>query len=178
MHVIETILWKSIPWAGHESARLLSLDGGWQLEGAAAFLNDGQPCRLVYTITCDRDWHTRRATVNGWAGEREVDIVIEAVNGVWMLNGVEQKQVAGCIDVDLNFSPSTNLLPIRRRATDVRTAWLRFPGFALELLEQRYTYLADDRVRYESFTTNFAAELRISPNGLVLDYENIWSAER
>ena len=103
---------------------------------------------------------------------------VEAADDDQLLDPVDQKQVAGCIDVDLNFSPSTNLLPIRRRATDVRTAWLRFPSFALELLEQRYTYLADDRVRYESFTTNFAAELRISPNGLVLDYENIWSAER
>jgi hypothetical protein len=178
MHVVETVLWKSIPWPGHESARLLSLDEGWQLEGAAAFLDDGQPCRLDYVITCDLAWNTQRATVSGWIGDRAIDIVIEAANGVWTMNGVEQKQVAGCIDVDLNFSPSTNLLPIRRKATDVRTAWLRFPSFTLELLEQRYTWLAEDRVRYESFTTNFGAELRVSPNGLVLDYEKIWTAEK
>lgn len=184
MHVIETILWKSIPWPGHESARLLSLDDGWQLEGAAAFLNDGAPCRLDYAITCDETWNTRRTTVNGWIGDRAIDVVIEAANGVWTLNGHEQNEVAGCIDADLNFSPSTNLLPIRRlnlaigQSADVRTAWLRFPSFTLELLEQRYTRLAEDRVRYESFTTNFAAELRVSPNGFVLDYENIWTAER
>lgn len=178
MTVVETILWKSIPWPGHESARLLSLDGAWQLEGAAAFLNDGQPCRLDYTITCDENWSTRSATVHGWIGNRAIDVVIEVANGIWTMNGAEQTQVEGCIDVDLNFSPSTNLLPIRRNATDVRAAWLRFPSFALEPLEQRYTRLAEDRVRYESFTTNFAAELRVSPNGLVLDYENIWQAER
>ncbi|MFL6246890.1 MAG: putative glycolipid-binding domain-containing protein [Thermoanaerobaculia bacterium] len=178
MHVVETIVWKSIPWPGHESARLLSLDGAWQLEGTAAFLNDGQPCRLAYAITCDENWHTRRATVNGWIGDRTIEVIIEAANGVWTMNGVTQQQVAGCIDIDLNFSPSTNLLPIRRQATDVRAAWLRFPSFALEPLEQRYTRLADDRVRYESFTTNFSAELRISPNGMVVDYENIWMAER
>jgi uncharacterized protein len=175
MQVIETVLWKSIPWPGHESARLLALDDGWQLEGAAAFLNDAQPCRLDYAITCDRDWHTRRAIVQGWGA---VDVVIHSADGVWTMNGIEQPQVVGCIDVDLNFSPSTNLLPIRREAADVRAAWLRFPSFELELLEQRYTRLAEDRVRYESFTTNFAAELRVSPNGMVLDYENIWTAER
>lgn len=181
--IIETILWKSIPWPGHESARLCSRDGAWQLEGAAAFSNDSQPCRLGYYICCNSDWTTRSASVAGWIGDREIDVTITAANGTWMLNGTEQPQVAGCIDVDLNFSPSTNLLPIRRlnlrvgESADVRTAWLRFPSFVLELLEQRYTRLADDRVRYESFTTNFTAELRISPNGFVLDYENIWTAE-
>jgi uncharacterized protein len=181
--VVETILWKSIPWPGHESARLLALDAGWQLEGAAAFLHETEPCRLDYVITCDSDWSSRRATVNGWIGTRVIDTTIEAANGVWTMNGAEQNQVAGCTDVDLNFSPSTNLLPIRRlnldvgQSADVRTAWLRFPSFALELLEQRYTRVAEDRVRYESFTTDFTAELRVSPNGFVLDYENIWRAE-
>ena len=60
----------------------------------------------------------------------------------------------------------------------MRAAWLRFPSFVLEPLEQRYTRISDDRVRYESFTTHFTAELRVSANGMVLDYENIWIAER
>lgn len=177
--MIETVLWKSIPWPGHEAARLLERG----LEGAAAFLDDGQPCRLDYSIVCNDDWTTRSGTVDGWVGAREIHIAIDAANGVWSLNGIEQPQVAGCIDVDLNFSPSTNVLPIRRldlavgQSADVRAAWLRFPSFLLEPLEQRYTRIAEDRVRYESFTTNFTAELRVSANGMVLDYENIWRAE-
>ena len=181
--IVETILWKSVPWPGHESARLLARDEGWRLEGAAAFANDGDACRLDYAIRCDRAWITREARVRGWVGTREIDVAIEVADGVWTLNGVEQQHLAGCVDVDLNFSPSTNLLPIRRlqldigASADVRAAWLRFPSFALEVLEQRYTRLAEDRVRYESFTTNFTAELRVSANGMVIDYENIWLAE-
>lgn len=183
MTVVETTLWKSIPWPGHESARLLALDNAWQLEGAATFLHETEPCCLDYVITCDSSWSSRRATVTGWIGNRAIDTTIDVTDGIWTMNGVEQRQVPDCIDVDLNFSPSTNLLPIRRlnldvgQSADVRTAWLRFPSFALELLEQRYTRVAEDRVRYESFTTNFTAELRVSPNGFVLDYENIWAAE-
>lgn len=181
--IVETILWKSVPWPGHESARLIARDDGWLLEGAAAFANDGDACRLDYAIECDRAWTTRSARVQGWVGTRDIDVTIQVANGVWTLNGAEQPQLTGCIDVDLNFSPSTNLLPIRRldlgidQSADVRAAWLRFPSFVLEVLEQRYTRLADDRVRYESFTTNFSAELRVSPNGMVIDYENIWLAE-
>ncbi len=177
--MIETVLWKSIPWPGHEAARLLERG----LEGAAAFLDDRQVCRLDYAIVCNDDWSTRNATVDGWVGTREIHIAIEAANGTWLLNGVEQPQVAACIDVDLNFSPSTNVLPIRRlnlvvgESQVVRAAWLRFPSFVLEPLEQLYTRIAEDRVRYDSFTTNFSAELRVSANGMVLDYENTWRAE-
>jgi len=29
----------------------------------------------------------------------------------WRLNGILKKSVAGCIDVDLGFTPATNLIP-------------------------------------------------------------------
>jgi len=182
--IVETVLWKPLQWAGHEAARLQSLDGGWQLDGAAAFLEDGVPCRLVYTIRCHEDWTTRDTRVQGWLGERELDLTIAHANGMWTMNGVEQPQVAGCTDIDLNFSPSTNLLPIRRLALAVgqsggmSAAWLRFPGFELEALDQRYTRLAADRVRFEAFRIDFTAELRVSANGMVLDYGDLWSVER
>ena len=47
--------------------------------------------------------------------------------------GADSRAVDGCRDIDLNFSPSTNVLPIRRLSLDVgdqaavRAAWLRFP---------------------------------------------------
>ena len=64
--------------------------------------------------------------------------------------------VAGCVDLDLNFSPSTNLLPIRRlnlsvgQEAAVRAAWLRFPSFILEPLEQLYRRVDATTYRYES----------------------------
>lgn len=36
-----------------------------------------------------------------------------------LLNGVDCPAVAGCTDIDLGFSPSTNLLPIRRLSLEV-----------------------------------------------------------
>jgi len=56
-----------------------------------------------------------RASVSGWVAETAVDIdlVVDREHR-WRLNGIEQPAVAGCIDVDMNFSPSTNLLHIRR----------------------------------------------------------------
>jgi hypothetical protein len=117
---------------------------GWVLAGSAVFAHEGQPCRLDYRIVLDADFRTRSAMVRGWLGEKDIDVTIEADAGRWRLNGVECPQVEGCIDVDLNFSPSTNLLPIRRLdlpigdEAEVRAAWLRFPDFVLEPLPQVY----------------------------------------
>jgi hypothetical protein len=86
-------------------------------------------------------------------------------------------------DVDLNFSPSTNTLPIRRLKLEVgqeavvRAAWLRFPGFALEVLEQTYRRLDRSRYRYESAGGSFVADLDVNGEGLATAYANAWIAE-
>ena len=95
------------------------------------------------------------------------------------MNGEHVPPVEGCIDVDLNFSPSTNLLPIRRlnlgigdEAT-VRAAWLRFPTFTLEPLDQSYSRIAENRYQYKS--ASFTAEITVNEAGLVLEY-GVWKA--
>ncbi|MFP5246460.1 MAG: putative glycolipid-binding domain-containing protein [Thermoanaerobaculia bacterium] len=174
---MNSILWRSVRWPGHEAARIVDRT----LEGAAAFAQDGVPAQLRYAIACDRDWVTQRAVVTGWVGERKIDCDIVAANGVWTLNGVVVDAVRDCIDVDLNFSPSTNVLPIRRlglsvgQSSTVRAAWLRFPSFNLELLEQTYTRTAVDTYVYSS--GSFTAELQLDANGFVREYAGIWVAE-
>src|SRR5438445_236662 len=141
----QSILWRRLDQPGHESCRLLVQHSHWHLSGAAVFAHDQQPCRLDYSVVCDSGWHTLSARVAGWVGNDAVEIELAADSARrWRLNGAESPAVAGSIDVDLNFSPSTNLLPIRRlglaigQEAKVQAAWLRFQSFALEPLEQRY----------------------------------------
>jgi hypothetical protein len=180
-HDSDTILWRSIRWAGHEAARVAPSGAGWRLEGVAAFAQEGEPVQLRYVVDCDAGWVTRHAEVEGWVGAHRVDVAIEASEGRWKLNGAECPGVAGCIDVDLNFSPSTNLLPIRRLAltvgqsANVRAAWLRFPRFVLEPIAQTYTRTAERTYAYRS--ESFEASLDVTPGGLVRDYGGVWTAE-
>jgi uncharacterized protein len=176
-----TILWQRLDLPGHEACRITSVPAGWQLSGAAVLAYEGQACRLDYTITCDHHWQTLSATVEGWVGDREVSVeVVREAPGEWRLNGRDCPQVAGCIDVDLNFSPSTNLLPIRRLALEVgqsaqvRAAWLRFPSFALEPLEQSYARLEENLYQYESAGGRFVARVTVDEEGLVTRYGDFW----
>jgi uncharacterized protein len=180
----ESILWRGFVFPGHEACRLFSLKSEWHLEGTAAFSHEQRSCRLDYQIVCDATWHTLFAKVAGWLGTTVVDIQIKTdPSGHWWLNDVEQSDVMDCIDIDLNFSPSTNLLPIRRlglavgETAQVQAAWLRFPSFKLEPLPQRYRRLDEHTYRYESAGGQFVAELKVNHAGFVIDYPGIWQAE-
>lgn len=180
----ESILWRGFVFPGHEACRLFSLRAEWHLEGTAVFSHEERPCRLNYQIICDSDWRTHSAKVEGWLGHTMIDLQIRTdSNGHWWLNEVEQPDVAGCFDIDLNFSPSTNLLPIRRlslaigKSAEVKAAWLRFPSFKLELLPQQYHHLDENTYRYESAGGQFVAELKVNHAGFVIHYPGIWQAE-
>jgi uncharacterized protein len=184
MESATSILWRGLFFQGHESCRLFSSGQEWHLEGTAVFSHEHRSCRMDYQITCDEGWHTLAAHVKGWLGPTSIDIAIKTDSGrSWWMNDVEQPDVMGCIDIDLNFSPSTNLLPIRRLELDigevgeVNAAWLRFPSFKLERLTQQYRRLDKDIYRYESAGGQFVAELKVNAAGFVVDYADLWKAE-
>ena len=178
------VRWRRLDLPGHESARLESADGAWRLAGAAVFTDEeGRLCRLCYHVDCDAAWRTTGARVAGWVGGDAVDAAGDGGGeGRWRLNGRECPQVEGCVDFDLSFSPSTNLLPIRRLRLDVgeeagaRAAWLRFPGFTLEPLEQVYRRTGEHAYRYGTVDGAFVRDLAVNADGFVVRYPGLWEA--
>jgi uncharacterized protein len=179
-----SVLWRRLDRPGHEAARLLRHENGWRLQGCAVFSHDASAGALTYRIDCDRLWRTRSAEVAGWVGGRDVLVNVEVTpDGHWLVDGETAPQLEGCVDIDLNFSPSTNLLPIRRLAlpvgseASVRAGWLRFPSFRMEPLEQSYRRTAEDRYLYRSAGGRFEAELEVDPNGFVVRYPGFSETE-
>lgn len=180
----QSILWRRLDQLGLESARLFFQHSHWHLTGTAVFAHDQQPCRLDYMIACNSEWQTLSGKVAGWVGNKNVEIELSVDSARrWRLNGAECLAVAGCIDLDLNFSPSTNLLPIRRldlalgQEVQVKAAWLRFPSFTLEPLEQLYRRIEAATYRYESAGGRFVTELEVNTAGFVTRYPNFWQVE-
>ncbi len=177
-----SIIWRRLDMPGHEAARVYGDEEGRYLDGAAVFLYDAQPSRLEYLVECDLDWRTTFATVDGWVGDELIECEIEVDGGVWRLNGDDVPGVRGCSDVDLNFSPVTNLLPVKRMdlsvgaSETVRAAWLRFPSFSLEVLEQVYTRKSEFVYNYRS-SSGFEADITVDRFGLPVDYAGLWIAE-
>ncbi|GLC25195.1 putative glycolipid-binding domain-containing protein [Roseisolibacter agri] len=182
--LVRTVCWRRLDVPGHESVRLLRTIDGWRLEGSVALRHDGDAVALRHTVDCDAAWRTRAGTVQGRIGARDVELALARdADDRWTLNGVRCPAVDGCVDVDYGFSPSTNLLPIRRlalavgEAGPVRTAWLRFPELTLEVLSQTYTRTAERTWAFASGGGAFRATLDVDAHGLVTRYGDRWVAE-
>ena len=177
-------MWRRLDRPGHESALLVPTEAGWSLSGSAVFPHEGDPCGLEYRILCGPDWRTRSVEVTGRVGREPITVrALAAADGVWTVDGAEAPQIEGCVDADLNFSPSTNLLPIRRLGLevggekDVRAAWLRFPSFRFEPLEQTYHRLGEHRYLYRSGGGRFETELDVDGDGFVTLYPGFWQID-
>jgi len=180
----ETILWRRLDTSGHEVATIARQSDGWLIGGVAVFVESDTPCRVDYEIRCDGDWTTRRCLLRATIGGTPVHLEIERdASGSWSVDGVEIASLRGCADIDLGFSPVTNLLPIRRLGlpigahAGVRAAWVRFPELTLEVLEQTYARIAQDRYKYESAGGEFRRELTVDDFGCVTEYPGLWQAE-
>lgn len=178
------ILWRRLDCPGHDCARLSRTDTGWRLAGTAVFADEHGPSRLNYEVLCTEQWHTISGTVEGWINHQDVAIrIIADPSGRWLLNGVEFPEVAGCIDLDLGFTPATNLISIRRlgletgNQADIRVAWLGLPAPCLEPLDQLYRRISDARYYYESAGGEFIAELHTNEADFVTIYPTLWEME-
>jgi len=178
--------WRRIDVPGHEEARVERMNGGWRLTGKLEVEEAGLAARLRYVVECDPGWRTRSSVIEGEAGDRPIHFALAADGvGNWARDGAPVPEFAGALDIDLGFTPATNLLPIRRLAlavgqsAPVRSAWLRFPELRFEPLEQTYTRDAELIFRYRALVDGepFVARLDTDAFGRVVRYEGLWEAE-
>jgi len=163
-------------------------DGGWDLRGMAVFHEEGLACDLDYAISVDARWVTQVAHVFGHCGERVVDLRFRpGADGRWRVGqgggpdadtGVS---ASACPDMDLNFSPATNMIAIRRMALQVGqeaqapAAWLSFPDLRLQELPQVYRRLDTVHYQYGAPTVGYSGVLQVCGDGAVVDYPELFA---
>ena len=174
------ILWQGLIAPSIERFIASALDDGFELSGLILQAHEDTPYVVRYRIRVDQSWRTREVEVeveNG--GSRSLRLSADA-GGHWSGERRRLSEVDGCLDVDLEWSPSTNTIPIRRLALAVgetkavAAAWIRFPSLEVERLDQSYERLDQHRYRYRS--GRFTADLTVGDDGLVLRYGGNWQA--
>ena len=172
------VSWVRLDVPGAETASLTRTAEGWALSGTVVVAENEVPASLEYAVRCTPAWQTLGATVRGRAGLRSFHLVVEHESGVWRLNGAVVPDVEGAEDIDLAFTPSTNLLPIRRLALrpgsreKVVSAWLRYPELDLVALGQFYTRVSETEIHYES--PGVTGTLHLHRSGFVREYPTLW----
>jgi hypothetical protein len=153
------------------------------------------PYECRYELDTDDGWFSTRfdATAEGGGWMRKLHL--ERTVGGWRVTAAEQGDLAAAgqpnalppgaedpdrlgdaYDIDLDTSPLTNTLPLRRLGlidgtVTVVAAWVQLPSLAVITNTQTYTVLEPGRVRYAA--GSFTADLEVDENGYVVRYPGL-----
>jgi hypothetical protein len=174
------ILWQGLIAPSMERFVAARTETGFQLSGLILQAHQDAPHVVRYAIGVDEVWRTRTVEVElENDGQHRTSLVADGA-GHWSRDGKQLSALDACLDVDLEWSPSTNTLSIRRLglavgATKVvSAAWVRFPSLEVQRLDQSYERLEERRYRYRS--GGFTADLTVDDEGMVLQYGVTWKA--
>jgi len=158
-----------------EHCTLSVRDSGLSLIGTVLGAEAGVPVRTEYRVLTDTAGSTTAVHVRDLRGFEQRTLAVErSTKGAWTVDGTPAPGLRGCTDIDLGCSPSTNTLPIRRlrlkvgASATIKAAWVRFPTLEVVPAAQTYTRLDESTYRYAS--GDFAADLTVDDDGLVMRY--------
>ena len=171
-----SIRWRALEYEGLEHVTLEASAGGCAAQGVAVGATGSVPFGLRYRLEIAGDWTPRSLRLETTDG-RGVILRREPGDRWFLGDGSELAALAGCVDIDLQGSPLTNTLPIRRlrlgdgRSAEIDVAYVPFDTFQPVVFRQRYTCLKAGRLyRYENADGSFSADLPVDEYGLVMDY--------
>lgn len=183
MEIIASAIWRRVDTPGHDACWLLRDERGWMLDGAAIFKHAAGPARLAYRIQCDTEWRTLSGMVLGYIGNHPVSFNIARLASDWTLNGTVVRGLDQLDDLDLSFTPATNLLQLRRqdvpfgKSVSIPVAWLDIDTGALTNLPQIYERCGTSTFWYRAPTTGYEGMLELAPNGFIQNYPELWKGE-
>lgn len=178
-----TALWRRLDAPGHDAASLSRRADGWCLQGTAVFEHEGQPACVRYELELVNSWATVRARVLGFIAEKRIDDTIVRDDLGWLFNGSRVSGLEALVDLDLAFTPATNLQHLRRTAlqigeeAEIPVAWLQPGASTLIELPQHYKRLDEQRYWYRASSVSYEAILELAPNGFVRTYPGLWEIE-
>jgi hypothetical protein len=176
--------WMAERWPGLEHVIVTASAAGYRADGQLIMAEE-ELVTVRYQLRCDADWRFTGLdiSVTSAAGHRDLAVSADGA-GSWTAGGQPRPDLSGCTDIDINCTPLTNTLPIRRiawspgDAHDLEVAYVSVPELEVRAVRQRYTLLdagersGGARYRYES--GSFRSDLRVDRDGWVTDYPGIW----
>lgn len=183
MAILASVLWRRIDMPGHEACRLEQDGGGWRLQGTAVFRHEAGPASITYVVRCNARWETVSGLVRGNLGQRPIDYAVTREGNIWKLNGSAMPGLEHLVDLDLGFTPATNLQQLRRvpiardETVELPVAWLDVDAGTLTELPQTYQRRSETAFWYEAPSVGYQELLELAANGFIRRYPNLWEAD-
>lgn len=174
------LIWASCENPGYEHVRIDAGHPEWTVFDSMLIReHEGEVRRGGYTLIVDNVWRALeiRLMMEEAPGRMTALHLLASGEGSWTdADGQRIPELDGCIDVDIQWSPLTNTLPIRRlhlqpaEEREVRVVYLSLPDLHIQAVAQRYERIGEHEVRYMSLASGFRGELTIDDEGFVVLY--------
>jgi hypothetical protein len=183
MQLVSSMLWRRLDLPGHDACRLWQQANGWHLQGSAVFRHHNGPAHVCYAVRCDPRWRTVSGRIHGFIGQISLDYRIIRRASLWRLNGIPVAGLGHLLDLDLGFTPATNLLQLRRVRIEVNeivslpVAWFDPDSGTLTELPRIYEHRRQDAFWYKAPGAGYEGLLELAPNGFIRRYPGLWVDE-
>ncbi len=188
--VTTMLTWQGSDVRALESSRVLFGSGGMRALGRLVRAPADAPAFTASYRLVVGESGVERLSVTSAAAERERNLTLNRTeDGYWLLDtgtGGSRADYGGAVDVDLQFSPLYNALPIRRLGLhreagehEIPMVFVSLPTLEVELVHQRYRTLStlnEQGFACIEFTMGeFTSDITVDADGLVIDYPHIAS---
>ncbi|MCC6984169.1 MAG: putative glycolipid-binding domain-containing protein [Bauldia sp.] len=167
--------WRAWEGDGLEQASLRPAGNGVAISSVVIGTRNGNEYGVHYAFACNPDWTIRSLDLETVDGQH-VAVRSDSL-GTWTdASGRHLPEFDGCDGIDLEGTPITNTLALRRldpgdRPVEQKMLYVPFDSFVPFLDEQRYSCLDPGRrYRYEAVDGSFEAEIEVDGDGLVVSY--------
>jgi uncharacterized protein len=176
-----TALWQRLDVDGLDACIVDRAGDDFRLSGTAVFLSDGAPAKLDYLVTCDGQWFTTSASISGWVDRQAISCeMVKSPESGWVINGQTVAGLDGLHDVDLGFTPATNMNALNRLGLEIGATvqttaiWLDPGDWAVKPLVQTYHRMSTTIYSYASPVHDYSAHLEVDSFGLIQSYPGLW----
>lgn len=162
-----------VRWASWDGATDEVADFRWENEG---WTISGQVARerVQYVVRLSASWQVRQFLLFRDLDEPDLWLATDGTARWGEMNGAHRVELDGCYDIDLECTPFTNSLPIRRLPLQVGDSTeLPVVTVDVETLDVRsatHRYLRLDTHRWAFGHDDHSVEFDVDQHGLVVDY--------
>ena len=112
--VVRNILWSGTKTSSLDYCCVKRETEGWHFSGMIVAKFQTHPFGAHYEILVDKTFKTRRLAIEKIDAGKATHMEIEFRDGIWTVDDKKRTDLRECTDVDIEASPITNTIPIRR----------------------------------------------------------------
>lgn len=186
-HVTRMVAWAGVDCLRLETARVLLGERGLRATGSmVSCRQEGtETYSASYSLSSDETGVVERLTVRTTRAKGEQHVTLSrSEEGIWLVDhgqGAARTNFGGAVDVDLQFSPLFNALPVRRlnlhrvaAKHDLGMVFVSLPGLEVTRVPQTYRTVSLGEPAVISLSSDsYETELTVDADGLVLEYPGL-----